>query len=133
MKAFLFAHSSAKAPEAVYEVLNGTRAVSTWVSPFPYAAILLSNLSVFELSAVLQIHFLNTWFVVIEATPENCNGWLPPQFWAYINNPTKAFSDKIFEDLVKAYLKKPPAPRRELNSWQDFIGKGKADSEKNQK
>jgi hypothetical protein len=125
VKAFLFAHSSATPPESVYEILNSTRAVSTWASPFPYSAILLSNLSVSELSAVLQTHLYGIWFILIEATSENCNGWLPAQFWEYINDPGKAYSAKLFADLAKAYMASPQLPRKGLPSLQDLLGLGK--------
>jgi hypothetical protein len=46
----------------------------------------------------------------VEATPDNCNGWLPSQFWEYVNNPTKAWTDNLFAGL-KALGAPPQFPR----------------------
>ena len=47
MKAYLltYSYSPVCPPEWVYKVLNTTQAIHNWVSPFPYAAILVSNLT----------------------------------------------------------------------------------------
>jgi hypothetical protein len=93
--------------EHVHRILNNTSAVDTWVSPFQGCAIVLSRLTVSELAAVLQTHFSGVWFLLVEANQDNSNGWLPPQFWEYMSNPHKAWSDKILAGLLK---QSPPPP-----------------------
>jgi hypothetical protein len=114
-------------PDDVYEILNNTAAVVTWVSPYPYLFIALSNLTVAELSAVLQTHFAGIWFILVEATPHNSNGWLPSQFWEYINDPGKAWSSTILADLLKLSRSSlpAPAPKEGLASYLDFLDQGK--------
>ncbi len=108
MKAFILSHSHMTSPEAMYQILDKTQAVSTWVTPYRHMVIVLSNLSITELAAVLRTHMPDTWFTLVEAKPDNCDGWLPRQFWEYINDPEKAHSDKIFEKLFAS--SPPPAP-----------------------
>ena len=127
MRAFALSHNIVIPPEDVYDILNATSAVVTWVSPYPYLDIVLSNLTVAELSAVLQTHFAGIWFLLVEATPINSDGWLPGQFWEYINDPGKAWSKTILADLLK--LPRPslpaPAPKEGLPSFLDFLGQSK--------
>ena len=53
MKSYLLTYSQAYTPTQVQYLLNDTHAVETWVTPFPYAAILLSRLDVHDLAAVI--------------------------------------------------------------------------------
>ena len=43
MKAYLFAYSQACTQAQVQAFLNDTKAIKMWVAPFPYAAILVSD------------------------------------------------------------------------------------------
>lgn len=61
MKAYLFAYSQACIPAQVQHLLNDTKAVATWVSPFPYAAILVSGLNVHDIAAVLRDRLPGVW------------------------------------------------------------------------
>ena len=88
MRAYLFSWNTLVPQEFVASVLNGSTAVETWVSPIPTSAIVISKLNVSELAAVLRVHFGEIWFILVEATPQNSNGWLPAQFWEYIGNPS---------------------------------------------
>ena len=54
MKAYLLKHSQACTPIHVQTLLNETEGIETWVSPFPYGAILVSELNVRDLAAVLR-------------------------------------------------------------------------------
>ena len=49
MKAYLFTYSLTCPQAQVHAVLNNTNAIHTWIAPFPYAAILVSNLTTQEL------------------------------------------------------------------------------------
>ena len=106
MNAFILTTVS---PQSVYYVLNTSRAVATWLSPFPSCAIVLSRLTLHELAAVIQTHLDDALFLLIQATPANCQGWLPAQFWAYINDPEKAYTDKVFAEILKS-LPAPTSP-----------------------
>ena len=105
MNAYLFSYNSIIPQNTVQEILNQTSAVETWVAPISSSAIVLSRLSVAELAAVLHTHLGETWFLLIEATPQNSNGWLPANFWEYISNPDATWSKQILADLTK---KTPP-------------------------
>lgn len=120
MKAYLFTYSNLVSPETARATLDSTSAVSTWVSPFPYAAIVLSNLTVSELTAVLSVHFPDVWFVVVELTKDNCNGLLPVQLWDYVTNPFEAWSKRIF---AKFAVPSPPPKFPELPPVPDFIAR----------
>lgn len=116
MNSFLLTHSNTTPAPLAYAILNNTRAVITWVSPFPYVAIVVSSLTLNELTAVLRTHFGNTWFLLIEATRENTNGLLPGDFWQYINNPLQAVRDKFLAEIQKSRettpgTLPPPPPR----------------------
>lgn len=108
MKAFLFTHSSLVASEEAHQRLSGTRAIATWFSPFPYSAMLLSDLTVNELTAVLNTHFQGVWFILAELTPENCNGLLPVELWDYVTDPFKAWTKKLFAQLPVT-IPEPPS------------------------
>ncbi|MCG8067979.1 MAG: hypothetical protein JAY84_08935 [Candidatus Thiodiazotropha taylori] len=106
MNAYLFSYNSIIPQHTVQEILNRTSAVETWVAPISSSAIVLSRLSVAELAAVLHTHLGETWFLLVEATPQNSNGWLPANFWEYISNPDATWSKQILADLTK----KAPVP-----------------------
>lgn len=106
MKAFLFSYSALAQPEYVHNVLNTTRAIATWVTPFPYSAIVVSDLTVNELTAVFQTHMGEAWFIIVELAAGSCNGILPKQFWEYVENPLNAWTKKI---MAQFEASKPPA------------------------
>jgi len=108
VKAYLLTYNSVFNPEYVHQILNNTRAIQTWVSPFPYSAIVLSNLTVNELAAVLQTHFAGVWFMLAEVNKDNTNGWLPAQFWEYVGDPQAAWSKRLFAQFAKTLP--PPRP-----------------------
>lgn len=100
MRAFLLTYSNVLPPDFVHQVLNNTGAIQTWLSPFPYSAIVLSDLTVGELSAVLRTHFSGAWFLTVEINQENSNGWMAPQFWECINDPEGTWSKRFFAQLA---------------------------------
>ena len=99
MKAYLFAYSQAWTQAEVHAILNHTQAVETWIAPFPYAAILVSNLNAQDLGAVLHRRLSDAWFVVTELNPASVDGWLPSNLWSYVNQPGQAWSQNPFENL----------------------------------
>ena len=112
MKAYLLTYSDATTPQYVQSMLSATRAVSTWVAPFPYAVIVISELALGELTAVLETHLAGTWFLLAELTPTSCNGLLPKQFWAYVQDPFKASSEKTLRQLYFRSLMQPQDQKR---------------------
>ena len=107
MKPYLLSHNSVLSPEKTYRFLSDTKAVRTWVSPFPCVSILLSDLTVNELTAVLNTHFGGIWFILVELGTDTTNGWLPAEFWEYVTNPQQAWSQKLFANIA---IKKPSTP-----------------------
>jgi len=108
MRSYLLTHSAMLAPESVHQILNQTQSIETWLSPFPYAAVLISRLTISELSAVMHSHFGDTWFILVETSKDNVNGWLPQQFWDYLIDPQTAWSQQLFAKLHKNL---PPPPQ----------------------
>lgn len=96
MKAFLLSFSPALLVNHVHTVLNGSNSVETWLSPFPFSAIIVSRLTTSELAAVFHSHFGNNLFIVTEATSQNTSGWLHAEFWEYINNPENVLRKNMF-------------------------------------
>ena len=96
MKPFLLSFSALLNANHVHAVLNNSNSVETWISPFPFSAIVVSRLTAIELGAVLHSHFGDNLFIVVEATTYNTSGWLPPEFWEYVNNPQAAWSKNLF-------------------------------------
>ena len=110
MKSYLFTYSQACTQEYVQAVLNDTKGVQTWIAPFPYAAILVSNLNTQDLSAILRDRLPNVWFMVAEMNPQSVNGWLPGNLWEYVNDPQKAWSQQLIRNIVDPkYLRRPVA------------------------
>lgn len=105
MKSYLLSHSGACTPEHVHQVLNDTQAVETWITPFPYAAILISRLDVGDLAAVIRERLPGVWLMVTELNGRSVQGWLPANLWEYVNDPLKARSMKLFSGVA------PPSPR----------------------
>ena len=105
MKSYLLSHGEACTPEHVQRVLNDTRAVETWVTPFPYAAILISRLDVRDLAAVIRERLPGVWLMVTELNGGAVQGWLPADLWEYVNDPSKARSRKLFSGAA------PPTTR----------------------
>ena len=116
MNSFLLAYSQASTPVQVQFVLNYTQAVDTWVAPFPYAAILLSELSVRDLGAILHDRLPDVWFVVTEMRGHTVQGWLPQNLWEYVNAPQQARYRKIAEALVP-----PPPQQSERKSFLERV------------
>jgi len=112
VKAYLFTYSSIVTSEEANAILNRTAAIETWLSPFPYAAIIISRLSVNELAAVLRTHFHEAWFMVAEVNKDNSNGWLPKQLWDYVTDPQTAWSNQLLANLLRSQssLAPPPPP-----------------------
>lgn len=90
MNAYLLTYSQACTPTHVHQLLNDTPAVETWVTPFPYAAILISKLNVNDLAAVLRNRIPGVWFMVMELNRHSVQGWLPGNLWEYVNDPQQA-------------------------------------------
>jgi hypothetical protein len=102
MKAYIFSWNSVVTREFIASLLSATGAVETWVSPLPASAIVISKLSVSELAAVLRVHMGDIWFILVEATPQNSNGWLPPQFWEYITQPDSVLYSRYLANLANS-------------------------------
>ena len=113
MKSYLLSHSEACTPEHVQRVLNDTRAVETWVTPFPYAAILISRLDVRDLAAVIRERLPGVWLMVTELNGGAVQGWLPADLWEYVNDPSKARSRKLFSGAA------PPTTPFPVSSFHD--------------
>ncbi len=99
MKAYLFAYSQAWTQAQVHAILNDTKAIETWIAPFPSAAVLISDLSAQDLGAVLHRRLSDAWFIVTEISPGSVDGWLPENLWSYVNQPAQAWSQNLFENL----------------------------------
>ena len=108
MKAYLLTYSQTCIPIHVHRILNDTKAIETWVAPFMYAAVLISKLDVHDLSAVLRSRIPDVWFVVTELNAGAVQGWLPADFWEYVNNPEQAVSRNLFAELAKSSVESPP-------------------------
>ena len=90
MKSYILTYGHSCVPEHVQGVLNDIDAIETWVSPFPYAAIVISELEVGGLSAMLRERLPDAWFMVAELRSEAVRGWLPGKLWEYVSDPQRA-------------------------------------------
>ena len=90
MKPYLFAYSQRCPAWYAQGILNETNAVTTWIQPFPNAAIVLSKLEARELGAIFRERLGETWFVVGQLTPRSVDGLLPRNLWEFINSPPTA-------------------------------------------
>lgn len=108
MKAHLVAYGQACTPQQVHHLLNDIQAVVTWVSPFPYAAILVSGLDVNDLAAVLRERLPGVWFMVTELRGDSVQGWLPKELWDYVNDPSRESLRQLFAGLGTPRLGQPP-------------------------
>ena len=86
MKPFFFAYSDLCSDASAQAILDEITAVDTWVRPFPHTAILLSDLTLRDLSAVLHSRLGDTWFLLSELSQEIADGWLPKNLWGYVNH-----------------------------------------------
>ena len=77
MKAYLFAYGQALTQAQVHAILNDTKAIETWIAPFPSAAVLISDLSAQDLGAVLHRRLSDAWFIVTEISPVQWTGGCP--------------------------------------------------------
>jgi hypothetical protein len=107
MNAFLFCHSAIMKPDEVRSILNKTKAVATWISPFPYSTIVVSELTVVELAAIFRTHLGETWFVVAELEKSSCDGLLPEQCWRYISDPFGSWSAKVLAHFQQSLTASP--------------------------
>ena len=110
MKAYFFAYSQACMQAQVHALLNDTKAIKTWVAPFPYAAILVSDLNAQDLGAILHRCLSDSWFIVTEMNRQTVDGWLPGNLWEYVNEPEQAWSRKLFEQLPSPQTRPPDNP-----------------------
>ena len=90
MNSYLLTYSQACPQPQMHNILNATPEIDTWVTPFPYAAILVSRLDVRALSNVLRGRLFGVWFMVTEVNGQNVDGWLPGELWLYTTNPLEA-------------------------------------------
>ena len=123
MNAYLFAHGQACMPAQMHRLLNDTEAVATWVSPFPYAAILISRLDVHDIAADLRHRLPGVWFMVTELNADAVQGWLPKDLWEYVTDPSQAWSRQLFAGLeAHALGQPPPASPPATPSVGGFVG-----------
>ena len=108
MKACLLTYSQMGIPTHVHRILSDTKAIETWVAPFMYAAVLISKLDVHDLAAMLRPRIPDVWFVVTELNAGAVQGWLPADFWEYVNNPEQVVSRNLFAELAKSSVESPP-------------------------
>ena len=124
MKAYLFAYSQACIQARVHAMLNDTEAVKMWVAPFPYAAILVSDLNTQDLGAVLHKRLSDAWFIVTEMNRQIVDGWLPENIWKYVNEPEQTWSRQLLEQLPSPQTPPPQAPPDNLLAALFPKGKG---------
>ena len=108
MKAYLLNFSNLIDHNYVLSVLNNSNSIENWLSPFPYSAIVVSRLTCLELGAVLHSHFADHLFILVEATTTNTAGWLPSNFWEFINNPQASWAKQVFPQIARPNLPTPP-------------------------
>ena len=106
MKAYLFTWNPVLPQMHIASVLNSSNAIDTWVSPFPSVAIVVSKLSLSELTAVPNTHMAGIWFILNEANSVNTSGLLPAEFWNYVNNPSSIVYKSYLADLAKSVQSK---------------------------
>lgn len=120
MKAYLLTYSPVCPPEWVYKVLDTTQAIHNWVSPFPYAAILVSNLTTQKLGAMLRNRLDDeVWFMVTQLDSELVDGWLPGDFWEFVDDPAEASLQPLLDRLAEK-RRKEGDKRRQL---RDYLSK----------
>lgn len=90
MKPYLFTFSATCSQTGVHAILNSTDAIHNWVSAFPHSAILVSKLDTRDLCAILRRQLNGAWFVVAQIDSQSIDGWLPGDFWQFVNNPAEA-------------------------------------------
>lgn len=115
MRAYLFTYSSVCPQARVHAVLNTTDAIRDWIAPFPYSAILNSNLTTQELSAIFRNHLPGTWFMIAQLNKTLVDGLLPGNFWEYVNNPDQASLQK-FLDQISTSAGRHDAPPAKVGS-----------------
>lgn len=85
-------------------ILNETNAVTTWVQPFPNAAIIISSLDAKDLGAVFRGRLGATWFLITEIHGATIDGLLPGNLWQFITSaPTTALP--TFSQYIPAALR----------------------------
>ena len=105
MKPYIFTYSQLCPEWHAQNILNDSRAVNTWVKPFPNAAIVLSDLSVKDLGAVLRARLGSTWFVISEIDSGTIDGLLPGDLWDFISSANSGSQRGLLQ-----YPLSPPGP-----------------------
>lgn len=98
----------------VQYLLNDSNAIETWVSPFPYAAIVISKLNINELGAVIRERLPGVWFMVTELKSGTVQGWIPGDLWQYVNDPQGVWTRKQLADLLISPVPTGTTPVRGL-------------------
>lgn len=120
MKAYLLTYSPVCPRSRVHVVLNTTRAIRNWVSPFPYAAILVSDLTTQKLGAILRDRLGDeVWFMVAQLDSELVDGWLPGDFWEFVDDPAEASLQPLLDRLAEKRRKERDKRRQLL----DYLSK----------
>ena len=109
MRSYIFAFSQLLPQWLAQSVLNDTRAVATWVQPFPNTAIILSDLDAQDLAAVLRQRLGQTWFIVSQLDAHTSDGWLPGNVWPYVNHsPGAAATPNLPAPVTATYPSAQP-------------------------
>ncbi len=87
VKAYLFCHSNLCPEKQAQAILSEIDAIATWVQPFPHAVLVVSDLSVHDLTRVLGERLDETWFLLTELNGATVNGLLPGKLWRLVNDP----------------------------------------------
>lgn len=111
MKSYILIYSPIIEYRYAHRILSETKAIENWIAPFPNSAILISNLTLGELSAIIHNYFGDAWFVLTEANKDSTNGWLPQEFWSYVNAPHTVWSKNIFPPQAPQLPPVHPPPK----------------------
>ena len=104
MKAYFLAYTSRRLDVRTYVhgVLNEEGAVHNWVSFIPHTAIVISGLDVQGLCDLLRGCLDDeVWFLVSYLDSELVNGWLPADFWEFVNHPDVASLLPLVEKMKR--------------------------------
>jgi len=95
MKAFLLVHNDNLLPPVNRTIITtflDTRRLDfpNWYACLSHGILINSERSAFELRAIVQAQFPQIWFVITEINPNTVDGWVPKQFWDFVNRPRPA-------------------------------------------